>query len=137
VAGAKPDGNGDTVVCGRDWPGLPCIGDKPEPGLGPLGGLNAALHHARACGHDLVLCAPLDVVPLTPALVGLLEQKAPTVVAGQRVIGLWPVSLAATLDAWLASGERSVRGWVAESAAREITIATPLRNINRPGDLLD
>src|SRR3546814_3203634 len=31
------------VVCGRSWADLPMLPDRPEPGLGPLGGLAADL----------------------------------------------------------------------------------------------
>lgn len=34
------------VVCGRHWPGLEGLADRPASGLGPLGGLCAALAHA-------------------------------------------------------------------------------------------
>src|SRR3990167_7470371 len=45
----------DLVVCGREEPGFTSLPDRPEAGLGPLGGLNAALHHARDNGFDAVL----------------------------------------------------------------------------------
>lgn len=123
------------VICGRTWPGVRNLTDRPQTGLGPLGGLNAALHHALVAGHEYVLCAPLDVVPLAANLAYLMEQDASSIIAGQRAVGLWPVSLAGRLDAYLASGQRSIRGWVEASGALEIPQIEPMFNINRPSDL--
>ena len=125
----------DLVICGRAWPGVQSVPDRPQAGLGPLGGLNAALHHARETGHEWVLCAPLDVVPLPANLAQLLEQTAPVVIVGQRAVGLWPASVADQLAAYLASGQRSIHGWVTASGALEIAEIEPMSNINRPSDL--
>ncbi|MCA1196424.1 NTP transferase domain-containing protein [Sphingomonas sp. R647] len=40
----------DLVLCGRPSNRMRWISDRPAPGLGPLGGLNAALADARARG---------------------------------------------------------------------------------------
>lgn len=125
----------ELVICGRKWPGWQSLNDRPETGIGPLGGLNAALHYAVATGYEGVLCAPLDVVPLVANLALLARQSRPAVIAGQRAVGLWPVSLADELDAYLASGQRSIRGWVEVSGALEIPEIEPMRNVNRPDDL--
>lgn len=125
----------DLVLCGREWVGIANIADRPQAGLGPLGGLSAALHWALDAGHALVLCVPVDVVPLAPNLAHLLKHTAPAVIAEQRVIGLWPSSLAAVLDDYLASGRRSVHGWVALSGATEVPQCARTHNINRPDDL--
>ena len=120
------------VVVGRvhaDWPAL---ADRPAGGAGPLAALGAALHHAAATGFDAVLSAPCDVPDLPDDLVQRLGE-GPVVVAGQPVVGLWPARLAAPLDAWLAAGERSVRGFAAAVGAR--AIALPLANINSAADL--
>ena len=125
----------ELVICGRAWPGVHSLNDRPQSGLGPLGGLNAALRHARETGYGGVLCAPLDVVPVVANLAHLARQSESAVIAGQRAVGLWPVSLADELDAYLASGQRSIRGWVEVSGAQEIPEIEPMRNINRPDDL--
>lgn len=122
------------VVVGRVhhwWPGLD---DRPKGGEGPLAGLNAALHHAVANGFDAVLTAPCDAPDMPGNLLDLLS-PGPSVLTDHPVIGLWPATLAPSLDAWLASGERAVRGFVRHVGARQIA-APPLRNINRPQDLL-
>lgn len=124
----------DTVViCGRAG-GLP---DRPVPGLGPLGGLNAALHHARTIGAEGVLTTGCDT-PVFPewaarALIG----NSAAVLAGYQLIGYWPATLAERLDAHLAgSGDRSIRGWGALADARIVPFTgDPLPNINTPADL--
>ena len=122
------------VVCGREWPGYESLTDLPAPGLGPLGGLCAALAAAEARGFDAVLCAPCDALHLPDDLCERLS-PAPAVALGQPVIGLWPVSMATTLLARLAGGgNRSMRGWMVDYEVREVDCG-PIRNINTPGDL--
>ncbi|WP_426163213.1 molybdenum cofactor guanylyltransferase [Sandarakinorhabdus sp. DWP1-3-1] len=121
------------VVIGRDWPRQPHIHDRPAPGLGPLGGLCAALHHAAATGHDAVLAAGCDL-PRLPADLGAALAPGPAHVLGQPTVGLWPSTLAAALDAHLAGGGRSLHGWAAHCNARVVDLG-PLPNINTPADL--
>ncbi|MBA3836133.1 MAG: molybdenum cofactor guanylyltransferase [Zymomonas sp.] len=132
---ALRDCTDELIVCGRSWSGAASVTDRPVAGLGPLGGLNAALHHAEATGHALVLCTPVDVVPLWPNVLHLLRHDGPAVIAEQHVIGLWPSSMASALDAYLADGQRSVRGWIQSSAAKDISQCTPMHNINYIYDL--
>lgn len=120
------------VVVGRAHADWPVLADRLAGGAGPLAALSAALHHAAATGFDAVLSAPCDVPDLPHDLVQRLGE-GPAVVAGQPVVGLWPARLAAPLDAWLATGERSVRGFAAAVGAR--AIALPLANINSAADL--
>lgn len=126
------------VVCGRDWPGFVALTDVPDlgpgPGLGPLAGLCAALIDAERRGFDAVLCAPCDVPGLPVDLARRLS-PGPAVAIGGRAVGLWPAGLASALRERLDTvDDRSVRGWLAATGAREIDCG-PLRNINRPGDL--
>ncbi len=122
------------VICGRDYPGYIGIADLPAPGLGPLGGLCAALHHAAATWHDAVLCAPCDTPGLPHDLAARLG-AGPAVVLGQRSIGLWPAALAPRLLAMLEDcGERSIRRWITLSSAREVDCGA-FANINRAGDM--
>jgi molybdopterin-guanine dinucleotide biosynthesis protein A len=51
------------IVCGRAWPGMDWVEDRPFADMGPLGGLNAALHYAQQNGFDEVVTAGCDVVP--------------------------------------------------------------------------
>src|SRR3546814_12954636 len=76
------------VVCGRSWADLPTLPDRPEPGLGPLGGLAAALHHAAETGFDTVLSTGCDLPDLPAGPVECLS-PAPAVIKGQPLLGLW------------------------------------------------
>lgn len=130
---------GRVIVCGRDWPGLISIADRPEADLGPLGGLNAALHYASANGFDAVLSAGCDT-PALPADLGrqLAETGDVAYLAGLPIIGWWPVHLAAKLDAHLsATRDRSLRGWALVTSAVPLVLSRPLLNVNRPEDLPD
>jgi molybdopterin-guanine dinucleotide biosynthesis protein A len=121
------------VICGRDGG----LADRPAPDMGPLGGLNAALHHARDHGFTGVLTTgcdmPLYPVDLPAALIG--EQAA--ILKGQQLLGWWPVSLARELDAHLAeANNRSIHGWLDRIGARVVEMpGLVLPNINRPEDL--
>jgi molybdenum cofactor guanylyltransferase len=101
------------VLCGRAWGGLPALTDEPAPGLGPMGGLCAALNHAESAGFDAVLASPCDLLEIPGDLAARLR-PGPAVAEGQWLLGLWP--------AGLASG----------AAVRPIP---GLRNVNRPADL--
>ena len=121
------------VITGRAHPGHTAIADFPAPGLGPLGGLCAALTHARRHGFDAVLCVPCDTLDLPPDL-ALRLAPGPAVARDQRTIGLWPASLADTLTAHLNGADRSIRHWIAATNAREVDCGA-FRNINHPADL--
>lgn len=114
------------VVVGRD------IVDRPAPGLGPLGGLCAALHHAR---DGEVLTVPCDV-PFPPPTLFAALQDAPVICGDHPVFGLWPAVLVPVLDEWLAAGrDRSIRAFAEAVGARSIAIAEPIRDIDTPADL--
>jgi molybdopterin-guanine dinucleotide biosynthesis protein A len=121
------------IVCGRegeDW-----VPDRPEPGLGPLGGICAALHAAAARDYAAVLIVPCDVPALPAGLVQLLG-PGPAHLTEMPVIGLWPASLAPQLDQWLAqSQDRSVRGWGKAVGAISVPIGYDIPNLNTPEDL--
>lgn len=126
----------ELVVCGRTWPGLAALPDRPAPHLGPLGGLDAALHHARARRFDAVLCAPVDVYPLPRNLRVVLSGNGPRVLGSQWSIGFWPTSLAEALDRHLEVGLRSLRSWIDASAAETVEdCGFAMTNLNRPEDL--
>jgi molybdopterin-guanine dinucleotide biosynthesis protein A len=130
---AQTDG---IVICGRDWTRILSLSDRPSADAGPLGGLNAALHHAAATGFDAVLCIPLDVHPLPDDLRQRLEGVTPRVLASQHAIGFWPASLGPALDAHLARGHRAIGGWVAHTGALRVPDAhLGLVNVNTRADL--
>jgi len=123
----------ELVVCGREWEGLMSLPDRPVADAGPLGGLNAALHHP---GFDAVLCVPVDVHPLPMDLRAMLEGSEARVLASQHAIGFWPTGLGPALEAHLARGHRAIGGWIAHSGAVRVPDAgLGLVNINRRGDL--
>jgi molybdenum cofactor guanylyltransferase len=122
------------VICGREWPPYRRLDDLPVAGLGPLGGLCAALCHAADEGFDAVLCAPCDTLGLPADLADRLA-PGPAVARGQHVIGMWPATLAPALHYRLASGgSRSIRDWMAACEARDANCG-PLHNINISDDL--
>lgn len=123
------------IVVGRAWPGLETVADRPAPQLGPLGGLNAALHCAAARGFAHVLTAGCDTLPI-PSELHALAARAPAVVAGHYLIGCWPVRLAPLLDQYLVTtSDRSLRAWMARCGAIEVVLAQRLHNLNTPADL--
>ena len=124
------------VICGREWREMTTVADRPGAGLGPLGGLNAALHHARVHGFDIVMSIPVDVYPLPGDLRERLGSAAAATFARQTMVGCWPVSLAPLLDAHLAAGHRSIRSWIGASGARAVDDSDlAIVNINRTDDL--
>lgn len=123
------------IVCGREWEDW--VPDRPGPELGPLGGINAALHCAAARGFDAVLTVPCDAPLLPPDLAERLAAHGPAVfVENMPVIGLWPAALAAKLDAHLADADdRSVRGWARAAGALSYVLDRSIPNVNSPTDL--
>lgn len=135
VASAMREQTDHVVVCGRSWQGYETVPDSPRPGLGPLGGLCGALHYASAHEFDAVLAAGCDVLPIPVSLAVQLD-PGPAVIADQRLLGLWPASLAETLEQHLLeSVDRSMRGWISRCGAREVTLHTLFHNINTAADL--
>jgi len=137
VASLEPHVAG-IVVCGREDPRWTCLADRPAPDMGPLGGIAAALFHAREQGFDAVLSTGCDMPSLPAGLVEALIGEGPAIVAGQQLIGFWPAALAdRLLDHLETSPSRSIRAWMAVAGPREV--APPdgaLPNINRPEDLI-
>jgi molybdopterin-guanine dinucleotide biosynthesis protein A len=105
--------------------------------MGPLGGLNAALHYAGAHGYAGVLSLGCDM-PLLPDYVAraLIGNDA-AIVQGQHLVGYWPAILADDLAEHLLSCEnRSIRGWLDRIRPRAVFLTeAPLPNINTPFDL--
>jgi molybdopterin-guanine dinucleotide biosynthesis protein A len=125
----------DLVIVGRTWAGLQSIMDRPAPDNGPLGGICAALHRGRTYGHEAVLTASCDTLPVPDDLAAHLT-PAPAVVDGQWMLGLWPVALADTLQHWLLSQpDRSIRGWMRVTSARMVKLPIVFTNINTREDL--
>jgi molybdopterin-guanine dinucleotide biosynthesis protein A len=120
----------EVIVVGRGG-----IADRPRAGMGPLGGINAALHHADAHGYADVLTCGVDCGGLAPDTLSELV-PAPAYVADQPVIGLWPAAAAPALDAFLATDARhSMRAFAEMIGARPVTLSATTANINTREDL--
>lgn len=123
------------VVVGRGTAPAPCIPDWPHPGMGPLGGIAAGLHHALDVGFESVLTCGVDSLELPEDLVSLLS-PAPAFLASQPVVGHWPATAAAELEKMLTeTDDRSVFAFCKRIGARPEEVAVPPANINTPGDL--
>lgn len=120
------------IVCGREWDDW--VPDRPAPDLGPLGGINAALHCAAERGYDAVLSIPCDMPVLPPGLAARLRPGGH--VADVPVVGFWPAHLAQPLDDWLAASEdRSVQRWAKAAGLAPIPVEFDFPNLNTPADL--
>lgn len=117
------------VICGPEG-----LADRPAGRLGPLAGINAALHAGD--GFDAVLSVPCDA-PYLPAdlRVRLEAAGAPSFIEDAPVIGLWPVALAEALDVHLTGEDRSMRAWARRIGALGIRLDRPILNVNTPDDL--
>ncbi|MFN3458450.1 MAG: molybdenum cofactor guanylyltransferase [Novosphingobium sp.] len=123
------------VVVGRDEAPAPTLPDWPRADMGPLGGIAAALHHARDAGYGEVLTCSVDSVGLSDNLAAQLR-PSPAYCESQPVIGLWPTAVSASLDALLVSDARhSMRAFAELVGARAVTLDRIPDNINTPADL--
>lgn len=123
------------VVTGRETAPAPTIPDWPHAGMGPLGGLAAAMRFAQDEGYSQILSCGVDAGRLPEDLLERLGE-APAYLAAQPVIGLWPLSATATLEALLHSEERhSMKRFAELVGARAVALPEPIANINTPADL--
>lgn len=123
------------VVAGRTVAPAPTLPDWPHPQMGPLGGIAAALHHAADQGYAAVLSIGVDAPDLPENLPHLLA-PAPAYLAQQPVIGLWPVSALAAIEAILKGpGKHSMRAFAEAVGARAVNLPAEPANINTPADL--
>lgn len=124
------------VIVGREAGPAPCLPDWPRPGMGPLGGLAAALHYAVDESYGEVISCGVDSPGLPADLPDLLF-PAPACIDQQPVIGRWPAAEGArAIEAILrGTGRHSMFAFAESLGARRIVLpATPV-NINRPEDL--
>ena len=116
--------------------------------VGPLAGLASALAFAEACGAGQVLTLPCDAprlpLDLGARLAGALAPGDQVAMAFSRgrlhpTCALWRVSTRAALDAYRASGGRSLKG-LAQGAGVSVVDwgepdPDPFVNLNTPEDL--
>ncbi|MGE3690921.1 MAG: molybdenum cofactor guanylyltransferase [Novosphingobium sp.] len=123
------------VVVGRETAPAPTLPDWPHPGMGPLAGIAAALHHARDEGYEAVLTCGVDSAELPEGLPELLG-PAPAYLADQPVIGLWPAAAATVIETILESeGKHSMKQFAEAMGARAVNSGGKSANINTPADL--
>ena len=126
--------------------GLPVLPDSLPDRLGPLAGLLAAMEWATSLGADRVLTVPGDAPFLPPdLLLRLSKAGAPAIAASggwvHPVVGLWPVTLAASLRHNLAQGLRRVEPFAQAAGATTVEFPIPpdspdpFLNLNTPEDL--
>jgi len=125
----------EVVIVGRSEGPARCLPDWPQADMGPLGGLAAALHHARDQGFDAVLSCGVDS-PGLPTDLPMRLGIAPAFLADQPVIGIWPVRGIAAIEAILTgNGRHSMRALAEALGARAVSLTSLPGNINRPDDL--
>ena len=123
------------VVAGRETAPAPTLPDWPHAGMGPLGGIAAALHLAADEGYEAVLSIGVDAPDLLDDLPALLA-PAPAYLAAQPVVGLWPVSALAAIEAVLeGAGRHSMLAFAEAIGARAVHLPSDPANINTPADL--
>ena len=119
--------------------GVGGIADLPAPGLGPLGGIAAALDHGARHGFDSVLTIACDMPRLPAGLVEALMRRVPAYCGDAPVLGHWPVSaLVGLLDLLRDPGDKrspSIKYWARAIGAVPID-SLPIANVNTPEDLL-
>jgi molybdopterin-guanine dinucleotide biosynthesis protein A len=127
------------VVVGRGTAPAPTLPDWPRAGKGPLGGIAAALHHARDEDYDLLLTCGVDSLGLPENLPELLG-SAPAFLATQPIVGLWPVlgptSVVGAIEAILhGEGPHSLKRFTKAIGARAVDCPAAPANINTQADL--
>lgn len=123
------------VVIGREDAPVHSLPDWPEPGLGPLGGLAAALRFAQSKGFETILSVGVDSVALPANLPGLLG-TAPAYIADQPVVGLWRAEHCNDVARILRSdGRKSMMSLAQSVRAKVVKLDSSTHNINTPDDL--
>jgi molybdenum cofactor guanylyltransferase len=125
------------VVCGRTHPVHATLPDRPGADMGPLGGLNAALHEAHSRGLTGVLVTGCDMPAFPEQLAQALIGPDAAVLDGQHLAAWWPAALAPLLDAHLAQTDRyALRGWMDRVGPRVVRLPDlVLPNVNYREDL--
>jgi molybdopterin-guanine dinucleotide biosynthesis protein A len=123
------------IVVGRATAPAPTLPDWPRAGMGPLGGIAAALHHARDEGYEFLLTCGVDSLALPEDLPDLL-MPAPAYLEAQPIIGLWPAGVAGTIEKILHSpGPHSLKRFAGAISARPVKTKSNPANINTQADL--
>ena len=125
----------EVVVVGREDAPAKTLADWPAAGMGPLGGIAAALRFANRESFTEVLSCAVDSVGLPGDLPALLA-PAPACLSEQPVVGLWPATAFAAASAILKGpGRHSMMAFAEAIGARRLVLEVPPANINYPRDL--
>ncbi|OWV71708.1 molybdenum cofactor guanylyltransferase [Rhizobium sp. R339] len=136
---------------------VPVVPDHIAGKAGPMAGIHAAMVHAAgipSVTHVVTVSVdcpffPADLVTRLTAAVDHPSQIAIAASEGRShpVFGLWPVTLAADLKAWIAADEkRRVRDFLLRHDVTEVafplhptraSLLDPFFNINTPDDLAE
>ena len=136
VAGGLRGQTHHMIICGRHSADIESVADHPSPDLGPLGGLNAALRYACEHGFDAVVTAGCDVLPV-PQMPETTDTDAAMFLDGHYLFGIWPASLARSLDRHLSSqSDHSMRRWIAVTGAQSFAANMRHYNLNTKADLV-
>ncbi|WP_374942812.1 molybdenum cofactor guanylyltransferase [Sphingomonas sp.] len=113
------------------------IDDLPRAGLGPLGGIAAALDHAARNDYDSVLTIACDMPRLPDGLIDALLRRVPAYCVEAPVLGHWSAALCAPLLAHLDdAADRSVLRWARAVGALPIVAGVRIANVNTREDLM-
>ena len=123
------------IIVGRETGPAPCIPDWPRAGMGPLGGIAAALRHAQDEDYATVLTCGVDSARLPKNLLEILS-PAPAYLETQPVVGHWKSEAASIVQAILQSeGRHSMQAFARAADARAVKSSAAPANINTPADL--
>jgi molybdenum cofactor guanylyltransferase len=137
--------------------GVPVVPDRFRGKAGPMAGIHAAMVYAAglpSITHVVTVSVdcpffPADLVARLAAAIEHPSQIAIAATEGRShpVFGLWPVTLAADLEAWIATDEkRRVRDFLLRHDVTEVafplhptraSLLDPFFNINTPDDLVE
>lgn len=136
---------------------VPVVSDRFPGKAGPMAGIHAAMVYAAglpSITHVVTVSVDCPFFPadLVARLAAAVERPSQIAIAASEgrshpVFGLWPVTLAADLEAWIATDEkRRVRDFLSRHDVTEVafplhptraSLLDPFFNINTPDDLVE
>lgn len=136
---------------------VPVVSDRFPGKAGPMAGIHAAMVYAAglpSITHVVTVSVDCPFFPadLVARLAAAVERPSQIAIAASEgrshpVFGLWPVTLAADLEAWIATDEkRRVRDFLLRHDVTEVafplhptraSLLDPFFNINTPDDLVE
>jgi molybdopterin-guanine dinucleotide biosynthesis protein A len=137
--------------------GVPVVPDRFRGKAGPMAGIHAAMVYAAglpSITHVVTVSVDCPFFPadLVARLAAAVEHPSQIAIAASEgrshpVFGLWPVTLAADLEAWITTDEkRRVRDFLLRHDVTEVafplrptraSLLDPFFNVNTPDDLAE